>query len=153
MICARQSTYCFHCSARTVCCLNTVLTFLHTPAGRETKPAVSHTETLVTCTRRLALNWLRKISSCSSDYARALSCRQQEATSQQDNPWPAPAVATKCPNETRPKEALKQLLLLLSSSLFPLCRVFYTYILRQTMSLGNTVFQLFCHNYLWCLYR
>ena len=25
--------------------------------------------------------------------------------------------------------------------------------LRQTMSLGNTVFQLFCHYYLWCLYR
>jgi hypothetical protein len=25
--------------------------------------------------------------------------------------------------------------------------------LRQTMSLGNTAFQLFCHYYLWCLYR
>jgi len=24
---------------------------------------------------------------------------------------------------------------------------------RQTMSLGNTAFQLFCHYYLWCLYR
>ena len=32
----------------------------------------------------------------------------------------------------------------------------YLYIhifLRQTMSLGNKVFQLFCHYYLWCLYR
>jgi len=25
--------------------------------------------------------------------------------------------------------------------------------LRQTMSLGNAVFQLFCHYCLWCLYR
>jgi len=30
----------------------------------------------------------------------------------------------------------------------------YTYIfLRQTMSLENTVFQMFCHYNLWCLYR
>jgi hypothetical protein len=43
------------------------------------------------------------------------------------------------------------LLLLLSSS--PLCRVFIHIFLRQTMSLGNTVFQLFCHYYLWCPYR
>ena len=40
-----------------------------------------------------------------------------------------------------------------SSSLSPLCRVFIHIVLRQTMSLGNTVFQLFCHYYLWCLYR
>ena len=40
-----------------------------------------------------------------------------------------------------------------SSSLSPLCRVFIHIFLRQTMSLGNTVFQLFCHYYLWCLYR
>ena len=44
------------------------------------------------------------------------------------------------------------LLLLLSSSLFPLCRVFIHIFLRQTMSLRNTAFQLFCHYYLWCLY-
>ena len=31
--------------------------------------------------------------------------------------------------------------------------VFIHIFLRQTMSLGNTVFQLFCHYYLWCLYR
>ena len=52
------------------------------------------------------------------------------------------------------------LLLLLSSSsssssslLSPLCRVFIHIFLRQTMSLGNKVFQQFCHYYLWCLYR
>jgi len=58
------------------------------------------------------------------------------------------------------------LLLLLSSSssssslsspssalLSPSCRVFIHIFPRQTMSLGNTVFQLFCHYYLWCLYR
>ena len=43
------------------------------------------------------------------------------------------------------------LLLSLSSSLSPLCRVFIHIFLRQTMSLGNTVFQLFSHYYLWCL--
>ena len=45
------------------------------------------------------------------------------------------------------------LLLLSSSSSSPLCMVFIHIFLRQTMSLGNTVFQLFCHYYLWCLYR
>ena len=45
------------------------------------------------------------------------------------------------------------LLLSLSLSLSPLCRVFIHIFLRQTMSLGNTAFQLFCHYYLWCLYR
>ena len=50
------------------------------------------------------------------------------------------------------------LLLLLSSSSSSsssLCRVFKHIYLRQTMSLGNTVFQLFCYYYyyLWCLYR
>ena len=39
------------------------------------------------------------------------------------------------------------------SSLSPLSRVFINIFLRQTMSLGNTVFQLFCQFYLWCLYR
>ena len=29
----------------------------------------------------------------------------------------------------------------------------YILFLRQTVSLGNKVFQLFCHYYLWCLYR
>ena len=40
-----------------------------------------------------------------------------------------------------------------SSSLSPLCWVFIHIFLRQTIPLGNTVFQLFCHYYLWCLYR
>ena len=39
-----------------------------------------------------------------------------------------------------------------SSSLSPLYRVFIHIFLRQTISLENTVFQLFCHYYLWCLY-
>ena len=43
------------------------------------------------------------------------------------------------------------LLLLLSSSL--LCRVFILIFLRQTVSLGNTVLQLICCYYSWCLYR
>ena len=41
----------------------------------------------------------------------------------------------------------------LSSSSSPLCRVFKLLFLRQTMSLGNTVLQLFCCYYSWCLYR
>jgi hypothetical protein len=45
------------------------------------------------------------------------------------------------------------LLLLLSSSSSPLCRVFILIFLRQTISLGNTVLQLFCCYYSWCLYR
>ena len=45
------------------------------------------------------------------------------------------------------------LLLLLSSSSSPLCRVLILIFLRQTMSLGNTVLQLFCCYYSWCLYR
>jgi len=45
------------------------------------------------------------------------------------------------------------LLLLSSSSSSPLCRVFILIFLRQTMSLGNTVLQLFCCYYSWCLFR
>ena len=47
------------------------------------------------------------------------------------------------------------LLLLLSSSLSssPLCSVFTLIFLTQTVSLGNTVLQLFCCYYSWCLYR
>ena len=45
------------------------------------------------------------------------------------------------------------LLLLSSSSSSPLCKVFILIFLRQTMSLGNTVLQLFCCYYSWCLYR
>ena len=45
------------------------------------------------------------------------------------------------------------LLLLSSSSSSPLCRVFILTFLRQTVSLGNTVLQLFCCYYSWCLYR
>ena len=45
------------------------------------------------------------------------------------------------------------LVLSLSSSLSsPLCRVFILIFLRQTMSLGNTVLQLFCCFYSWRLY-
>ena len=49
-----------------------------------------------------------------------------------------------------------QLLLLLSSSSSsssPLCRVFILIFLRQTVSLRNTVLQLFCCYYSRCLYR
>jgi len=45
------------------------------------------------------------------------------------------------------------LLLSSSSSSSSLCRVFILTFLRQTMSLGNTVLQLFCCYYSWCLYR
>ena len=41
----------------------------------------------------------------------------------------------------------------LSSSSSPLCRVFVLIFLRQTMSLGNAVLQLFWCYYSWCLYR
>jgi hypothetical protein len=40
----------------------------------------------------------------------------------------------------------------LSSTLSPSCRVFIHIFLRQTMSLGNTLLQLFCCYCLWCLY-
>jgi len=40
-----------------------------------------------------------------------------------------------------------------SSSSSPLCRVFIFIFLRRTMSLGNTVLQLFCCYYSCCLYR
>jgi len=45
------------------------------------------------------------------------------------------------------------LLLSSSSSSSPLCRVFILIFLIQTISLGNTVLQLFCCYYSWCLYR
>ena len=48
---------------------------------------------------------------------------------------------------------IKKTTLLLLSSSSPLCRVFILIFLRQTMSLGNTVLQLFCCYYSWCLYR
>jgi hypothetical protein len=45
------------------------------------------------------------------------------------------------------------LLLLLSlSPLSPLCRVFIHIFLKQTMSVGNALLQLFCCYCLWCLY-
>ena len=40
-----------------------------------------------------------------------------------------------------------------SSPSSPLCRVFILIFLRQTVSLGNKVLQLFCCYYSWCLYR
>jgi hypothetical protein len=46
-----------------------------------------------------------------------------------------------------------QLLLSSSSSSSPLCRVFILIFLTQTVSLGNTVLQLFCCYYSRCLYR
>jgi len=52
---------------------------------------------------------------------------------------------------------IRTLLLLLlsssSSSSSPLCRVFILIYLRKTMSLDNTVLQLFCCYFSWCLYR
>ena len=61
---------------------------------------------------------------------------------------------------TKGKSLLLLLLLLLllsssssSSSSSPLCRVFTLIFLRQTMSLGNRVLQLFCCYYSWCFYR
>ena len=57
-----------------------------------------------------------------------------------------------------PTALLLLLLLLLllssssSSSSSPLYRVFIVIFLRQTMSLGNTLLQLFCCYYSWCLY-
>ena len=62
---------------------------------------------------------------------------------------PHPPYPNQGPNAS--VQHLHNLLLLLSLS--PLCRVFIHIFLTQTMSLGNTVFQLFCHYYLWCLYR
>ena len=44
------------------------------------------------------------------------------------------------------------LLLLSSPPSSPLCRVFILIYLTQTVSLGNTVLQLFCCYYSWCLY-
>ena len=49
--------------------------------------------------------------------------------------------------------ALISLLLSLSLSSSPLCRVFILIFLRQTMSLGNKVLQLFCCYYSWRLYH
>ena len=43
------------------------------------------------------------------------------------------------------------LLLSSSSSSSPLCRVFTLTYLKQTMSLDNTVLQLFCSHYSWCI--
>jgi len=57
-------------------------------------------------------------------------------------------------NTALPSLVIMLLLLLLSpSSSSPLCRVFIRIFLRQTMSLGNTVLQLFRCYYSWCLYR
>ena len=44
-------------------------------------------------------------------------------------------------------------ILLLSSPPSPLCRVFILTFVRQSISLGNTVLQLFCCYYSCCLYR
>ena len=59
-----------------------------------------------------------------------------------------------------PRRVMLLLLLLLllspsssSSSSSPLCTAFILLFLRQTMSLRNTVLQLFCCYYSWCLYR
>ena len=46
-----------------------------------------------------------------------------------------------------------KLLLLLLSSSSPLYRIFILIFLRQTMSIANTVLQLFCCYYSWCSYR
>ena len=70
-------------------------------------------------------------------------------------------IRAKCPAHLAPKifceeYCLLLLLLLLSSSSSSsslLYRVFILIFLRQTMSLGNAVLQLFCCYYSWCLYR
>jgi len=54
--------------------------------------------------------------------------------------------------EMRQSDLLVLLLLLLLSPVSPLCRVSTLIYLRQTMSLGNTVLQLFWCNYSWCVY-
>ena len=58
-------------------------------------------------------------------------------------------------NSETEKSLLLLLLLLLSSSSSssPLCRVFILILLRQIISLGNTVLQLFCCYCSGCLYR
>ena len=43
-------------------------------------------------------------------------------------------------------------ILILLPSVSPLCRVSTLIFLRKTMSLGNTVLQLFLCNYSWCVY-
>jgi hypothetical protein len=48
---------------------------------------------------------------------------------------------------------LHGLLLLLSSSLSPLCRVFINIFLTQILSLSNKMLQLLCHYCLWCPYH
>jgi len=45
------------------------------------------------------------------------------------------------------------IIIIIRSSSSPLCRVFMLIFLRQTMFLGNTVLQLFCCYYSWCLFR
>jgi hypothetical protein len=55
--------------------------------------------------------------------------------------------------ESRGLPVLLLLLLLLLSSVSPLCKVSTLIFLRQTMSLGNTVLQLFWCNYSWCVNR
>ena len=54
---------------------------------------------------------------------------------------------------TKPKSSrARLLLLLLSSSSSPLCRISIHIFPSQTMSLGDTLLQLFCLFCLWCLY-
>jgi hypothetical protein len=58
-------------------------------------------------------------------------------------------------DKQRPKVRGAELFLILlisSSSLAPLYRVFIHIFPRQTMSLGNTLLQLFCRYCSWCLY-
>jgi hypothetical protein len=52
-----------------------------------------------------------------------------------------------------PTEVMFIIVLLLLSSLSPLCRVFIHIFPRQTMSLSNTMLQLFCRYCLWCPYH
>jgi hypothetical protein len=45
------------------------------------------------------------------------------------------------------------IIIIIIISIFPLCRVSILMFMRQTMSLGNNVLQLFWCYYLWCSYR
>jgi hypothetical protein len=58
-----------------------------------------------------------------------------------------------CPAHLIILDLITQELLLLLFSVSPLCRVSTLIFLRQTMSLRNTVLQLFWCNYSWCVYR
>ena len=74
-------------------------------------------------------------------------------TKRKVTPPPPPHPTVACIGTFPVLLSLLLLLLSSSSSSYTLCRVFILIFLRQTMSLGNTVLQLFCCYSSWCLYR